>query len=328
MDAQQQTLDFTSRRNDLLALIARIRDLPVDRIGLSPGRANGVVELLQRLVLLSKEITDDQVQAVAQVAFLGARMMARSIVSEKTVRNWRRDAEALGLLLVDFRAQKYGKREWNVWLVSIDAVRRLVTHGRATPPPVARSILAESDPPVAPPQGAESAPPRDQEHHQDGDGHVEPAPREAGSGRKWPVTVTGPGPVTVTGPYIVKRDSFNSSTERQRAPERSAATKTAEDEGEQISFEGDEGEIRRLRNTIVHGLRLGFHPKPADLNLVVKVARLMQRGDVAENAVYEALEAIERKSLDRPIAYFQTCLDRSLGGDGELNRLLARMGKT
>lgn len=113
----QYKLPFGQRQGELLATIAGLRDVPlmVDGQVLTPGRINGVVELLQRIVLFARDFGDGEVTTQAQVIALAAKIEKRPTVSERTVRRWSQDAQAVGLLRVDALAAMYGYRHWNRW---------------------------------------------------------------------------------------------------------------------------------------------------------------------------------------------------------------------
>jgi hypothetical protein len=169
--SEQYLIDFTSRTNDRCAKVAGLREL---QLGISPGRLNGVVELLQRLTVLSRYLPEDLNESYtveAQVSAIASRIHARHSVSEKTVRNWTADAIQLGCLAVDYRSQKFGGRSWNMYSINFAKVLELL--------------------------------------------------RVAGSGRKWPETVTAPraetisdpGAETVTDPNSVLTKSFNTTAD-------------------------------------------------------------------------------------------------------------------
>ena len=162
--SEQYLIDFTSRTNDRCAKVAGLREL---QLGISPGRLNGVVELLQRLTVLSRYLPEDLNESYtveAQVSAIGARIQSRRSASEKTVRNWTKDAKKLGqsnpdadpevfdgCLAVEYRSQQFGGRSWNNYHINFAKVLELL----------------------------------------------------AGNGRKWPVTITDPRAVTITDPRAV-----------------------------------------------------------------------------------------------------------------------------
>ena len=80
---QQYLIDFSSRSNDRCAKLAALREL---QLGISPGRLNGVVELLQRLTVFSRCLPEDlneaysveaQLSAILVHPFLGMRNFFR-----------------------------------------------------------------------------------------------------------------------------------------------------------------------------------------------------------------------------------------------------------
>jgi hypothetical protein len=132
--SEQYLIDFSSRTNDRCAKLAALREL---QLGISPGRLNGVVELLQRLTVLSRYLPEDLNESYtveAQVSAIASRIHARHSVSEKTVRNWTLTAVELGCLAVDYRSQKFGGRSWNVYQIQFAQVLRILAgNGRKRP---------------------------------------------------------------------------------------------------------------------------------------------------------------------------------------------------
>jgi len=61
--------------------------------------------------------------------------------------------------------------------------------------------------------------------------------------------------------------------------------------------------------------------RPDNQNLLVKVALLFIRGQLSQDAIEQALEAIRVNAPRNPAAYFHRCLDNAVNGD--LNRLLS-----
>ncbi len=133
MDARpspdQYGLDFTSRRNELIALTSGLSRVPLEVDGktLSMGRVYGVIDLLKRLLCVAPDARNDQIVVVAQVPYLGAAMHGFRVVSERTLERWSKDAQALGLIEVDVRAWKFGNRNWNEWTIRIDHLRHLIS---------------------------------------------------------------------------------------------------------------------------------------------------------------------------------------------------------
>lgn len=166
----QYVLPFDAAQNELIMQIAMLRDTDT---GLSPGRLEGVVQLLERLTLLGNDLTErgGLVRVKAQVIAIAARVSRRATVADRTVRNWRADAEALGVLHVDITSHKFGRRNWNTYTIDVAAIRAWVS-GLVTPKPTpAPSLAATYSPPV-----------------------------EAGNGRKWPETVAAPRAEMVAAP--------------------------------------------------------------------------------------------------------------------------------
>jgi hypothetical protein len=167
----QYILPFDAAKHELLQLLRMLRRVD---LGLSAGRSEGVVQLLERLALLGNDLTerDGCVMVKAQVIAIAARIDARSTVSDKTVRNWARDARELGVLRVDVRSHRYGRKEWNVYEIDARAIRDLI----------------QAKPKTADTQSIDTR-------------EVSQGPEiEAGNGRKWAETVTAPRPVMVTAP--------------------------------------------------------------------------------------------------------------------------------
>lgn len=134
----QYNLDFTSRRNDLLVLVASLRNVQIflpsrkssdgkkKLESATPGRVNGVVEFLQRLILLANDLKALSENGVkVQMMAIAGRIQGRSTATERTVRNWRRDAEALGTIQVDPLSQKFGGWNWNSFRIDFDRIREL-----------------------------------------------------------------------------------------------------------------------------------------------------------------------------------------------------------
>jgi len=127
MDAHQQSLDFSSALNERLALVRGLRNVPHD---LSRGRVDGVVELLERLLVLSRSVGDGQrVEVVAQVTGLAAKISSRRTVQERTVQRWTADAKELAYLTVEYTSHRRGGREWNRYVIHLGAIRAVVVPG-------------------------------------------------------------------------------------------------------------------------------------------------------------------------------------------------------
>jgi hypothetical protein len=124
----QYVLPLDADRHELLAQVRLLRSID---LGLSPGRAEGVVELLERLALLGNDLREigGVVNVRAQTIAIAARIDSRRTVADRTVRNWRSDAEALGLVQTEFRSHQYGRREWNRYAINVSRLRAIVREG-------------------------------------------------------------------------------------------------------------------------------------------------------------------------------------------------------
>ena len=114
----QQILDFSSERNLRLAKIASLRLVPFEE--LTEGRIEGVIELLTRLTVLSDFIGDElraDYTCRVSIMTIAARLPRQRVVQERTVRNWIRDAKALGFVSCDVRSHKFGGSQWNLFTV-------------------------------------------------------------------------------------------------------------------------------------------------------------------------------------------------------------------
>lgn len=85
-------------------------------------------------------------------------------------------------------------------------------------------------------------------------------------------------------------------------------------------------DARLLAQRIAADLRVGRDPTRADLELVVKTAKLCALGEIPEHFVHAALSAVKHNRPRNPRSYFHTCMDNALGGAGELNRMFASLG--
>lgn len=176
LQESQYILPFDAAKNDLLA---QIRFLRAVDLGLGPARVEGAIQLLERLALLGNDLTelDGVVYVKAQVMAIAARVESRRSVSEKTIRNWRRDCEALGVLTSDRRSQRWGGHDWNTFAIDVARIREIVAQRGAEIPA--------------------------------GSGRKRPesisAPRA--------VTISAPRPVTVTAPNI---EVFKEETNNER----------------------------------------------------------------------------------------------------------------
>lgn len=123
-DASQLRLALDAGLSDRLKLV---RMLEGANVGLSLGRKRGVVELLVRLLLLARDPDAADVVVEAQVSKVAAGFRDRPSVGERTVRNWRRDAQWLGLVSLDWP----GGSRWNTWVVHFARVAELLELGRS-----------------------------------------------------------------------------------------------------------------------------------------------------------------------------------------------------
>lgn len=121
-DPDQQVLPFSAQLNERLAEIRSLESW-LSAQGWHPDRAQGVIELLERIVLCS---TDGETSR-ARVSALAARIQSRRAVSERTVRRWARDAEELGLLVTERLSQQWGGHRPNFWRISRVKLIELIT---------------------------------------------------------------------------------------------------------------------------------------------------------------------------------------------------------
>ncbi|MCR9293297.1 MAG: hypothetical protein NXI32_11300 [bacterium] len=121
----QYVLPFDAAKGELLAQVNLLRHAETE---LTPVRTDKVVELLERLILLGNDLTerDGLVRVRAQVIALAARIDRRSTVSDRSIRTWRAWAEQIGVIATDFRSQRLGRREWNVFIIDVARIRALV----------------------------------------------------------------------------------------------------------------------------------------------------------------------------------------------------------
>ena len=134
MDAQQTSLDFDARdRNlrarkaELIALIVGLRNRPH---AISPGRIEGVIVLLTRLVLLMSEEDDGRVATLrAGKSMIAAGFPREKRYCDKSVQRWSRDANGLGILDVVIRSN-HGHHSWNDWFIQLVPLRALVRGSR------------------------------------------------------------------------------------------------------------------------------------------------------------------------------------------------------
>jgi hypothetical protein len=182
----QYILPFEEARNTLLS---RVRALRYVDTGLNVGRIEGVCQLLERLIILSNDLTENDglVRVKAQGNAIAGRIDGRRSVCEKTIRNWRRDAVALGVLSVEYTSQLRGGHSWNHYFIDVPQLRAWGA-GQLEPISVKKpkAKTAAPEPANAPPETAV------------------PTPSDSGgNGRKRAVTITAPRAVTITDPGAV-----------------------------------------------------------------------------------------------------------------------------
>ncbi len=78
--------------------------------------------------MLGNDLTEraGSVVVKAQIIAIAARVESRRSVADRTVRNWRKDCEALGIVKTEVRSQKWGRNEWNLFTVNVDRIREIV----------------------------------------------------------------------------------------------------------------------------------------------------------------------------------------------------------
>jgi hypothetical protein len=126
---EQYVLPFESRKNELLAQVNLLRNVPTQ---MAPVRQDKVVELLERLLLKARQDLlelDGCVHVRAHMTELASGIDRRFTVSSRTVATWRTWAEQLGVLETDFRSQRYGRREWNMFIIKIQVIRDIIKAG-------------------------------------------------------------------------------------------------------------------------------------------------------------------------------------------------------
>lgn len=135
----QYVLPFDARKNELLAQVSLLRNVPTT---LTPVRQDKVVELLERLLLKARQDlleVDECVQVRAHMTDLAGGIERRFTVSSRQIANWRKWAEQIGVLQTDFRSQKYGRREWNQFTINLKRIRELIKAGSGLKWPEASS---------------------------------------------------------------------------------------------------------------------------------------------------------------------------------------------
>ena len=300
-DRDQQTLAFTAALNHALRLVDRIAGQPREaefherdeagvivrswREWLSAGRVRGVIEILQRLLLFGREIGADAAVVAAQVSAIAARIQNRKSVGERTVRNWTRDAVALGLLHVDYRSAQYGGTSWNVYTILFGKIRDLTN---AEPSVAGRNGAATGGNDFRPWGGNDCRPIKSLIGREEIKQSIEPTLSRSDS-------PSPPQAASVAAP---------------RLPPRPQNTLDS-----QVTSPTARFVLERIR------AKLRIRPRSdQDVDLVVKVALLCERGEIEPESVYHSLSAVEKFKPQNQIAYFRTCLDYRC--DGRLSELL------
>ena len=136
LDPTQYVFDWSSRRDERIAMLSQLRLVPLAIVH-TQGRLNGVIELLERLVIFARYLPDalDQSFTVdAQVIFLAVRIDRRKYVSERTIRRWTDWAKQMGVLDVRYNSKELGGHRWNTYVVNFARVMELIKnpggHGR------------------------------------------------------------------------------------------------------------------------------------------------------------------------------------------------------
>ncbi len=107
---------------DFDGLLVAIRELELSAIPLPPGRLGGVIELLTRILILSRRSGQPSIRA--SVPVIAGGITGRRRVSDRTVNNWTRDAKAMGLMEVIVASREFGGTAWNTWIVHWQRVRQ------------------------------------------------------------------------------------------------------------------------------------------------------------------------------------------------------------
>jgi hypothetical protein len=118
-DPNQLGIPFDYQLNEKLAKIRSLHRLTID---IAPQTLRAVIEVLERIAICS----DADGISRARVVYIGSGIPGRSVVTERTIRNWRGHAESLGLLKSVPLSQKYGGSETNVWTIRFDAIDALL----------------------------------------------------------------------------------------------------------------------------------------------------------------------------------------------------------
>lgn len=128
VDPDQYVFDWTSRRDERIAMLAQLRLVPLAIVH-TQGRLNGVIDLLERLVIFARylpEALDQAFTVDAQVIFLAVRIERRKYVSERTIRRWTDWAKQMGLLEVRYNSKELGGHRWNTYVVNFARVLELI----------------------------------------------------------------------------------------------------------------------------------------------------------------------------------------------------------
>lgn len=121
-DPNQFKLPLDWQLNEAIAKIRRLQNVPALQRDLHPDLIEGVMELLERVAIMS----DDRINSYARKAALAARCDRRRVVSEPTILRWAKVAESLGVLFVDRQALRLGGHRPNLWRILWDGVDALV----------------------------------------------------------------------------------------------------------------------------------------------------------------------------------------------------------
>lgn len=117
---------------DFDELLVAIRELELSGVPLPPGRLGGVIELLTRILILSRKSGQPSIRA--SVPVIAGGITGRRRVSDRTVNNWTRDAKAVGLMEVIVASRIVGRTTWNTWIVHWHRVRNPRWQAPSSPP--------------------------------------------------------------------------------------------------------------------------------------------------------------------------------------------------
>ena len=119
----QYGLPFQAATNELLSQIELLRNVCST---LTPARHDRVIELLSRLALLGNDLTerDGRVIVRAHMNRIAAGIKGRATISSRQVQNWRAWAVEIGVLDVKCLSHEYGQRNWNMFTIRVDVIRK------------------------------------------------------------------------------------------------------------------------------------------------------------------------------------------------------------